>query len=675
MNWVDFHRCRWLAGLSVAGFAAGLAPALRAQDTRWLQFNGLPQVSAGVEVEGSTERMKIGGGSSTYDELSVTPLVGLHTTGSIYHPNLLTFDLGGDLGWGWDNMTSSGSGANQTRNESTQLLRYLAEFNLFSTKPYNASFFAAQDHTYRDYGSFNTYLVDATRYGGQMNWTDGAFTLNADLGYRNETATGLADSSEITELYLNFLGIHKRKYGQTTLTLRANQLDNVLNGGSSLDTTSWAVGISDSETFGHRHQISAGTSLTYSQSEFSGQQMDTLNVSENVLVHHRPKLDSYLTMNFNRSELLPITTASRLQGTAGIQHQLYDSLASNLEGHGSHEEDTAAAGNSTFDQYGLGLNENYTKRLQSWGRLAIGTGVIADHQEQNSPVGLQTWFDEPHTLYSYTNPKYSQPVYLSRPRVIDSSIHVSVPGDTLVFGTDYTIIHSGEVTEIKLVAPTSPHVQLLLQANDNLAVTITYQSESLGSSAYDTFNFAAQIRLDLWDQVGIYGRLNWLDNNAPPEVLAQTLTDLVGGVDYKRKWFRTGAEYESYDSNFTQYQALRFFQNFDFALTDASSLGFDLNQTFYHYPENGDQAQYQFMSRYNVRLPMSITWYLDGGALYQDNPGNDQVQALARTGITWTRGKLSLRAGYEFNGQTTHAGSFTEERTKHYFFTYLRRSF
>ena len=82
MNWVDFHRCRWLAGLSVAGFAAGLAPALRAQDTRWLQFNGLPQVSAGVEVEGSTERMKIGGGSSTYDELSVTPLVGLHTTGS-----------------------------------------------------------------------------------------------------------------------------------------------------------------------------------------------------------------------------------------------------------------------------------------------------------------------------------------------------------------------------------------------------------------------------------------------------------------------------------------------------------------------------------------------------------------------------------------------------------------
>lgn len=671
MNWADFHRCRWLAGLSVAGFAAGLAPALRAQDTRWLQFNGLPQVSAGVEVEGSTERMKIGGGSSTYDELSVTPLVGLHTTGSIYHPNLLTFDLGGDLGWGWDNMTSSGSGANQTRNESTELLRYLAEFNLFSTKPYNASFFAAQDHTYRDYGSFNTYLVDATRYGGQMNWSDGAFTLNADLGYRNETATGLADSSEITELYLNFLGIHKRKYGQTTLTLQANQMDNVLNGGSSLDTTSWAVGISDSETFGHRHQISAGTGLTYSQSEFSSQRMDTLNVSENVLVHHRPKLDSYLTMNFNRSELQPITTASRLQGTAGIQHQLYDSLASNLEGHGTHEEDIAATGNSTFDQYGLGLNENYTKRLQSWGRLAIGTGVIVDHQEQNSPVGLQTWFDEPHQIYQLSSPNY-QKKFLDHPRI--SHVIEVKSGSYVLPPADYQVVPSGDLAEIQIV-PLPSGTTAILMTNGTLAVTITYQSESLGSSAYDAFNFAAQIRLDLWDQVGIYGRLNWLDNNAPPEVLAQTLTDLVGGVDYKRKWFRTGAEYESYDSNFTQYQALRFFQNFDFVLTDASSLGFDLNQTFYHYPENGDQAQYQFMSRYNVRLPMSITWYLDGGALFQENPGNDQVQALARTGITWTRGKLSLRAGYEFNGQTTHAGSFTEERTKHYFFTYLRRSF
>ena len=333
MNWGDFQRYRWLAGLSVAGFTVGFAPALRAQDTEWFRLNGLPQVSMGVDAEGSTEQTKVAGGTSTYDHTSVTPLVGLHTTGSIYHPNLLAFDLSGELGWGWDSSSSSGQ---QTRNESAELLRYLAEFNLLSTKPCNASFFAAQDHTFTDYGTFNTYTVDSTRYGGRINWTDGAFTLNADLGYRNQTASGLTDSSEITEEYLNFLGTHKRKFGQTTLMLNANTMENVLNYGSSFDTTSWAVGISDSETFGHRHQISAGTGLSYSQTEYSGQQIDTLNVSQNLTINHRHHLDSYLMLNFNQSELSQITS-TRVQGTAGIRHQLYESLTSSLEGHGTHE--------------------------------------------------------------------------------------------------------------------------------------------------------------------------------------------------------------------------------------------------------------------------------------------------------------------------------------------------
>ena len=667
MNWGDFQRYRWLAGLSVAGFTAGFAPVLRAQDAEWFRLNGLPQVSVGVDAEGSTEKLKVAGGSSSYNDVSVTPLVGLHTTGSIYHPNLLAFDLSGELGWGWD--TTSGSGQ-ETRNESAKLLRYLAEFNLLSTKPCNASFFAAQDHTFTDYGTFNTYTVDATRYGGRINWTGGAFTLNADLGYRNQTASGLTDSSEITETYLNFLGIHKRKFGQTTLTLNANTMENVLNNSSSFDTTSWAVGVSDSETFGRRQQISAGTGLSYSQSEYSGQQIDTLNASENLTINHRHNLDSYLMMNFNQSELRPITS-SRVQGTVGIRHQLYESLTSSLEGHGTHEEDTAATANSTYDLYGLALNENYTKQLQSWGRFSLGTSMAVDHQEQNSPAGIQTWFNEPHQIYQLSSPNY-QKQFLSHP-LVNNVISVQ-SGSYSLPATDYQLVPSGELTEVQLVA--SPSFQTAsLMTNGSLSVTITYQSESPGSSAYDTFSSSAQLRLDLWNQIGIYGRLNWQDNNAPPAVLTQTLTDLVGGVDYKRKWFRSGAEYESYDSNFTQYQALRFFQNFDFAYSDASSLGFDLNETFYHYPANGDQSEYQFTSRYNTRLPLSLIWSLEGGALLQETSGTEQIQGVARTSISWTRGKLSVRAGYEFNSQSTESGGFTEELIKHRFFTYLRRSF
>ena len=671
MNWGNFHRYRWLVGLSAVGFASGLVSAVRAEDPEWFKLNGLPEVSVGVEAEGSTEQTKMSGGTTTYDSSSVTPLVGLHTTGSIYHPNLLLFDLSGDLGWDWENISSSSSVSSQSRNESADLIRYLAELNLLAEKPYNASVFAAQDHTYRDYGSFNTYTVDATRYGGRMNWTTGNLTLNADLGYRNETDTGLTDSSQLTEYYLNFLGIQQRKFGETTLTLHVDDLENILNYSTNrLETKSWTVGASDSETFGHRKQINASTGLSYGQSEYSGQQMDTLNVSENLTINHRPNLDSYLLLNFNRNELRPITS-SQVQGTAGVRHQLYDSLTSTLEGHGTYQEDTASAGNSTFDQYGLRLSENYTKRLQSWGRLTTGTSIEGDHQDQNSPAGLQTWFDEPHVIYQLSSPNY-QKQFLVHPSVSDV-IEVRA-GSYVLPPSDYQAVPSGELTEILLVPiPSGPTASLM--TNGSLAVTITYQSESTGNSSYETFNASAQIRLDLFNQFGVYGRVNWLDNDAPSAALAQTLTDLVGGVDYQRKWFRTGAECESYDSNFTRYQALRFFQNFDFSLSDASTLSFDFNQSFYTYSGSGEQSQYQFLSRYSIRLPMALTWYVEGGGLLQDVSGTEQTQGMARTGIGWRRGKLSLRVGYEFNTQTTASGGFSEELIKHRFFANLRRSF
>jgi hypothetical protein len=668
VNVVWLHRCRFLAGLLAVGVMQRLAPWARAEDPTWFNLDNPPDVSVGVEAETSTEQMKLSGGTSTYNFSSVTPLVGLHAAGSIYHPNLLTFDLSGDLGWDWETMSSGGSGAGQPRNESAELIRYLAQFNLLSEKPYNASFFAARDHTYSDYGSFETYTVDATRYGGLMNWTTGDLTLNANLGYRNETDSGLTDSSQINEYYLNFLGIDQRKSGETTLSLHVDDLENILDYSTNrLETKSWSLGVSDSETFGARNQINASTALTFGQSEYSGQQMDTLNATESLLINHRPNLDSYLIMNFNRNELQSLTS-SQVQGTVGVRHQLYESLTSTFEGHATHQEESGDASSSTFDQYGLNLSENYTKRLQSWGRLAVGVGAGVDHQDQNSPAGLQTWFDEPHTIFNNN----LTPQFLVHPRVSDV-IEVK-SGSYVLPTTDYQLVPSGELTGIQLVPiPSGPTANLM--TNGSLAVTVTYQSESLGNSSYDTFTANAQIRLDLFNQFGIYGRANWLDNNAPPEVLAQTLTDLVGGVDYTRKWFRSGAEYESYDSNFTRYQALRFFQNFDFSMSGASSLGVDFNESFYSYADNGDQSQYQFMCRYNTRLPMAITWYVDGGVLVQDEAGTEQTQGMARTGISWKRGKLSVRVGYEFNTQTTASGGFSEELIQNRFFVNLRRSF
>jgi hypothetical protein len=61
--------------------------------------------------------------------------------------------------------------------------------------------------------------------------------------------------------------------------------------------------------------------------------------------------------------------------------------------------------------------------------------------------------------------------------------------------------------------------------------------------------------------------------------------------------------------------------------------------------------------------------------LVQDISGYNLLQGVARTSLGWTYGKLNLRVGYEYNAQTTSSDRWTDEREKHRFYTYLRRTF
>lgn len=673
MNVLWYSRWRLLAGLLVVALLQRLAPWSRAEEPAWFRLDGIPEPRVGLEVDGAEETTRISGVNSVYDTLFITPTVGLKGAGSIYHPNLLAFDFDGDLGWGWNQMTTTSPGFRQSINESDYLNRYLVQVNLLQEKPYNASFFAAQDHTYRDYGSFDTFTVDSTRYGGRISWDEANLNLSTDFGYRDETDTGLIDASEVTETYVNFLGLDKRAFGQTTLTARYDQFDNILNYGNALTSRTESVGLADAEAFGHHQQITAATSASVSHAEYGGQQTDTINGGENINVNHTPNLDSFLIFDFTQNYLHP-ATESDLHGSAGVRHQLYESLTSTADVHGSYQESSDTTGSSTTDLYGVGLAENYRKRLDSWGRLSLSASLVVDHQDDSSSGTTFTSIDESHQLYLSTSAQY-RPVYLSRPNVIGGSIQVTANGQLLADGSDYEVFTAGQLTEIRLVVPPSSHLQALLGANDNLTVLVSYQSESLNNAAYESLTSSEEIRLDLSGGLGLYGRLNWLDNNAPPAVLTQTLTDLIGGMDYNWRWLRTGAEYEDYDSNFTRYEALRFYQNLNFGLSPRSSLSLNFNETFYHYPATGDQTIYQFIARYSVQLWSSLSCYVQGGCAWQDVYGADQVNGSAQAGFNWTRGKLSVRAGYEYNTQSTTSGSFTQDFEKNRVFAYLKRSF
>jgi hypothetical protein len=511
--------------------------------------------------------------------------------------------------------------------------------------------------------------VDSTRDSGRFGWVTPALELNAEMGYRDDHSTGINGSSEVIETYLDFYGTQKRQNALSTLTYRYDQFDNTIDSGNRQNSVFNSVGISDSETFGSRKQINASTSAGFSQAQYSSQQTETITANENITVKHGPKLDSYLMFNFSDNRMSP-ADSSVLQGTVGVRHQLYDSLTSTFDVHGNYDNSSSSSSSATDDRYGLGIRGDYTKRLGDWGHLSLGGGIVADHEDHYSSGGGLTVINEQHNL---TN----TPVFLNNPKVIISTIQVRAASDGILFveGTDYTISTLGELTEIQLV-PGS----IIYSYGGN--VLVNYQSESLYNASFEDFNSGAQIRLDLFNQLGIYGRLNWVDNNAPPEALAQTLTDLTGGMDYTWRWIHASAEYEDYDSNFSQYKAWRFLQSFNYQLSSASRCGLDFSQNFYRYSGNLNQDQYQFIARYNTQFDFPLAWYVEGGYDIYNMTETDQNSGFARTGLTWSRGKLNVRAGYEYNYQTitTQAAmpataSTTQQRERNYFFVYLKRSF
>jgi hypothetical protein len=654
-------RCLLAGCLFLVAASAVAQPRYVEQEPRWLSFS-LPEASVGMEVESLKEDVRLGSASSTHEQLFLAPLVGLRTSGSIYHPNLISFDFNGEGGWGWLTDSVKSTGSSFSRDESSDLLRYVAQVSLLSGKPYNAIFSASQDHTFRNYDSFSSYTVDTVRYSGRVGWNTATLTLNADAGYRDEKSTGINGFAEIAETYLNFSGIQKRQSGQSALTYRYDEFDSIVNAGVPRNSLNHAVGISDSEAFGSRRQVTATTGASFSEYQYSGQQTETFTASENITANLRPKLDSYLAVNFSHSRMDP-AAASSLQGMGGVRHRLYESLTSTLEAHGSYDDSSSAFSSGSNDRYGLGLHEDYTKRLGDWGRLSLGAAIIADHEDHASSGGVQTVFDEPHNL---TN----APVFLKNPRVITSTIQVRAASDNFPYGSDdFTIIPAGELTEIRLV------LNSLNIALHGSAVLVNYQSRSFYNASFESFNGSAQVRLDLLGKFGVYGRVNWLDNNAPPAALTQTLTDLVGGADFAWRWFRTGAEYEDYQSNFSQYDAWRFFQSFTYQSSRNSTLNVNFTQNFYRYPGTGSQDRYQFITRYNTQLPFSLAWYIEGGYSLQEVSGTEQNFAFGRTGFTWSRGKLSFRTGYEYNYQTTTTGLSKEQRDRNYVFAYLKRSF
>ena len=198
----DNHGWYWVVTLAFGLWTPGLNAQARYRQAeaeyefKWFDAY-LRQVSVGIEVEGYNENSQLVGQTSTYhqDYLYVAPTVGLELEGSVYHPNLLYFDLKPELGFSWQEQTinqPTGLSPAGTESETQFLGRYDIQVGFLKEKPYATWFSANKDHNFRQYDFFNRATVDLERYGVRSGYTAGPIPFT--VAFQNWTEDVSSDT-------------------------------------------------------------------------------------------------------------------------------------------------------------------------------------------------------------------------------------------------------------------------------------------------------------------------------------------------------------------------------------------------------------------------------------------------------------------------------------------------
>lgn len=667
IRWTIQHLVGFISLVSLVISPIPLAAQMRYQEPedqfKWVRLK-FTEIGVGVEAEGERESRKMVGASTALERgyTYVAPVIILGLQGSVYHPNLLQFDLNARDGVSWQEQSlNQPVGANNAGAETKIrfLQRYHGNVDLFKEKPFASSLFADKDRNFRQYDFFSRADVDQQRYGGRVGYTEGPVPVTVNVTRQQEDVSSLTRSSTLDETTLSLDMRNERKRNSyTSLSYMMDQYDRQEEGVALIKGTYHTLNLNDTEIWGNNDRYRLNSSLLYNRLDDAPVPTQNLMVGERAGVEHTPRLQS----NYDYTYDYRTAGLSRNQdhsGQATVRHQLYDSLSSALDVHGFVFDSSSPGASLTGVRYGAGLSESYTKRLWSGAKLSLGYSGRLDREERNTTGQTLLIVGEPHTLTDGIT------TYLNQPRVTLPIRVTDITGKEYRQFVDYVLFGVGELMEIRR-APGST-------IPDGSTILVDYQASIQTSAEYVTFANQFYIRLDLFNNLlGVYGRLNLVDNQGESSLLLNNVSEKVAGTDLSWRWFRAGAEYQVYDSTLAPLRSTRLFESFNFEPSQDSTLGIDLDQSWTHFVEsNRRRVSYNFITRYNTRLTSHLAWNVEGGVRVERGEGFDQTLGVVRTGLEYTRGKLALKMGYDYQDQDF----LGEQRLRHYFFLQAKRTF
>ncbi len=463
----------------------------------------------------------------------------IRTSGDVYHPDFLNYDVmvGGGLAQQdieSDDLSGWNSGTLDEYLLSAQLLRskpYTATVNATKTEDLIARQFLGPLQADRKSESVSLILRPEAwpmsfQYSSSDTTQDGFDHLPSDFFARQDERFRYSvdhDFSKLSHIHFDFDRTEARQE----------------TAGAVVDTDTDAYTLSHGYMFGEdgKHRLDSLFNYINQTGSF---EFENLRAQERLRLQHTPSLLSKYDLQYSKLEREALDS-EQIRGQAGIEHRLFESLVTNLDGFIS---ETDLGSDGTLTQYGGILGLNYRK-LNPWGTLLSSYSASITRSDQTGGAGKGFVSGEAHVATDVV------PIELGRTNIDISTISVhsaQVGGEFFQEGDDYTISQSGGrvfINTIVIGGVVPPNF------TEGQEFFVDYEFFVEPERQEDTFRQSFSIRERFKNGVSVFYGLRMQDETVtstvadiiPDEYLAHTF-----GIDYTNKGLFLLAEYTTEDS-------------------------------------------------------------------------------------------------------------------------------
>jgi hypothetical protein len=536
--------------------------------------------------------------------------LGLEAEGYVYHPNFLEMTLAGLFGLTQREYTETRTGLERSDAEDGDVLEFDLSGYFLKEKPYPGFVYArrSQDLEPRMFAPSIDTTVD--NYGFSWRYVSTKMPTRVQFNHNDIKLDPVGgdeeDGRQQTTTFGFETGYNFSEFNSLTFSYNRSS---VSEEPYELDYDSDDFAVAHRLDFGDQHQHRLQSELSY-YDQRGTYDIERLQWREMLRLNHSDTLRSWYQLEVtDRTQsqitgLEPIDEQSYyLAGT--IEHQLYESLVSQLFAHFQRQE---YASGPEIDRYGGQVSFDYRK-TNRWGELRANYRAGLDQEDRRGGVQRIEVRDERHTFQD------PEPVVLTAVNIDTGSIFVTAEDRITVYqrGRDYTVQTVGDRVELRRVVTG--------QIADGQTVLVDYVFVLGGDLKLDTVLQHFELRQDFEWGLSPYYRLRWQDQTITPATASGAIPDditaHVFGLEYRRGSLRLGGEYEDRDSTIDPYEAIRLSASYNhrFKSGAAGSVRVRWSDVSYRRSDNRQLELFTVETRY--RHPLTKRLSVEGAVMYR----------------------------------------------------------